>query len=260
MTKPLKTLGLITARGGSKGVPKKNLRSVNGRTLIERTITAAREATCLDRVVLSSEDAEIIAAAITLGCEVPFIRPEHLSTDAAKSIDVVCHALATLDEAFDLIVVLQPTSPLRAPEDIDGAVLLCVESAASAFVSVVEAEKPPQWSITLDAKKVITPLMPDQYLVPRRQELASAYNLNGAVFVARCDWIVGKPDFLSTETVAYVMPKERSIDIDSEVDLAVAEALERYITLRDAVTPAEDREMVSRSGPGLARSGRATRR
>jgi len=83
---------------------------------------------------------------------------------------------------------------------------------------------------------------------------------NGAVFVARCDWIVGKPDFLSTETVAYVMPKERSIDIDSEVDLAVAEALERFITLRDAVTPAEDRETASRSGPGLASSGRATRR
>lgn len=244
MTKTLKTLGLITARGGSKGVPRKNLRSLNGRSLIERTITTAREAASLDRVVLSSEDPEIIAAAIALGCEVPFIRPGHLSTDTAKSIDVVRHALATLDETFDLIVALQPTSPLRAPEDIDGAVRLCIESGAPACVSVVEAEKPPQWAITVGSDHLITPLMPDQYLVPRRQELATAYNINGAVFVARCDWIVGKPDFMSMETVAYVMPKERSIDIDSEVDLVAAEALERYITLRDAVTPvpAQDRE------------------
>ena len=248
MTKPFKTLGLITARGGSKGVPKKNLRSLNGRTLVERTVTAAREATCLDRVVLSSEDAEIIAAAIAMGCEVPFIRPENLSTDEAKSIDVVRHALATLDETFDLIVVLQPTSPLRAAEDINGAVRLCVESGAPACVSVVEAEKTPQWSITLDPKHVITPLMPDQYLVPRRQELPTTYNINGAVFVARCDWIVEHGSFLSPRTIGYVMPRERSIDIDSEVDLVTAEALERYITLRDAATPApvEDRETASR--------------
>jgi CMP-N,N'-diacetyllegionaminic acid synthase len=246
MTKPLKTLGLITARGGSKGVPKKNLRSLNGRTLIERTVTAAREAAFLNRVVLSSEDAEIIAAAITLGCEVPFIRPGHLSTDAAKSIDVVRHALVTLDEVFDLIVVLQPTSPLRAPEDIDGAVRLCIESGAPACVSVVDAEKPPYWIYTLDSASRLGTVLPDGANRTRRQDLPETFAINGAVYVARSEWIMNSDSFVGPDTVGYVMPKERSVDIDSEIDLVVAEAMERYITLRDAATPVEDRETASR--------------
>jgi N-acylneuraminate cytidylyltransferase len=158
----------------------------------------------------------------------------------------VRHALATLDETFDFIVVLQPTSPLRVPEDIDGAVQLCIESGAPACVSVVEAEKPPQWSFARAPEGLLAPLISEHHFVQRRQDLPASYSLNGAVYVARSDWIANNDSFVGPNTVGYVMPMERSVDIDSELDLIVAEALERYITLRDAATPAEDRETALR--------------
>ena len=235
-------LGLITARGGSKGLPGKNLRKVGGRTLIERTIDAARGTACLDRLVLSSDDAAIISAAMALGCEVPFIRPEHLSSDEARSIDVVRHALETLPEAYDLLVLLQPTSPLRSTADIEGAVRLCVEAGASSCVSVCHPDKPPQWSYTREAGGALSAVLPAGEGEARRQDLPPVYAINGAVYVARVPWILEHESFVGPGTLGYVMPKERSIDIDDELDLVMAEAI-------------EDWQRKAAEAPGAAESG-----
>lgn len=236
----LTVLGLITARGGSQGVPRKNLRKVAGRSLLERAVASGHAAQTLDRVVLSSDDPEIIQAAILLGCDVPFVRPAELATGDARSIDVVRHALQTLPERYDLIALLQPTSPFRTGADIDGAVRLCVDSGAPACVSVCRPDKPPHWTFELADGARMRPLMPDHYLIPRRQELPPAYAVNGAIYVARCDWIVNQPSFVSAETVGYAMPKERSLDIDDEMDLAVAEAMAPQIESAGQATAAPE--------------------
>ncbi len=235
----LSVLGLITARGGSKGVHRKNLREVGGKSLIARAVEAARAAACLDRVVLSSDDPEIIQAAILRGCDVPFVRPAELATADAGSMDVVRHALETLPERYDFVVLLQPTSPFCTGEDIDGAVRLCVESGAPSCVSVCPPAKPPHWNFELGGNGRMKPILPAHYLIPRRQDLPQVFAPNGAVYAARCEWIVNQPSFMSPETVAYVMPTERSLDIDCEFDLVLAEAvaswLERASEDRDAV-------------------------
>ncbi len=222
-------LALITARGGSKGVQGKNLREVAGRSLLARAIDAARRAETVDRVVLSSEDPEIIAAAIAGGCDVPFVRPAGLAGDEATTMEVVRHALTALPERYDYLVVLQPTSPLRIAADIDGAVVLCCSTGAPACVSVSEPDKAPHWAFIRDDKGRLSPLIAGGQTIVRRQDLPATMVLNGAVYVARCDWIIGHPEFVGADTVGYVMPKARAVDVDDELDLVVAEALARKL-------------------------------
>lgn len=222
-------LVLITARGGSKGLRRKNLREVAGRSLLARAVDAARQAETVDRVVLSSEDPEIIAAAIASGCDAPFVRPVELATDEATSMDVVHHALATLQERYDYLVLLQPTSPLRIAADIDGAVELCFSAGAPACVSVSEPDKAPHWAYVRDGRGRLSPLIAEGPQYTRRQDLPATLMLNGAVYVARCDWIIRRPEFTSADTVGYVMPKARAVDVDDELDLVVADALAREI-------------------------------
>ncbi len=231
-------LGLITARGGSQGLPGKNLREINGRSLLARAIDAGREAASLDRLILSSDDPAIIQAALLAGCEVPFVRPEELSGPAARSIDAVRHALETLPERYDLVVLLQPTSPLRRAEDVEGAVRLCVERGAPACISVSAADKPPYWMLRRDAAGRLEPILPELAHAPRRQELPEAFVVNGAVYVARCDWVLQNDSFLSPETLGYIMPQERSLDVDEELDLVVAAAVERWIEGKTAAEEA----------------------
>lgn len=228
----LSVLGLITARGGSKGLPRKTLRRVAGRSLLERAVAAGRAARTLDRLVLTSDDPELIQAALRLDCEAPFVRPAELATDEARSLDVVRHALAALAEPYDLVVLLQPTSPLRTGQDVDAAVALCVGRAAPSCVSVCEAAKPPQWAYHLDERMGLRPVLPGARPAARRQDLARCYVVNGAVYVARCDWLRDRDSFIGPGTVAYLMPRERSIDVDSELDLVLAEAVERWLAGR----------------------------
>ncbi|MHA1572214.1 MAG: acylneuraminate cytidylyltransferase family protein [Alphaproteobacteria bacterium] len=222
-------VALVTARGGSKGVRRKNLREIAGRSLLARAIEAAQGAETVDRVVLSSEDPEIIAAAIASGCDAPFVRPACLASDEATTMDVVRHALKALPESYDYLVVLQPTSPLRIAADIDGAVDLCFSAGAPACVSVSEPDHPPHWAFTRDDKGRLSPLIADGPLYSRRQDLPPTLMLNGAVYVALCDWIIEQSEFTGEETVGYVMPKERAVDVDDELDLVVAEALARKL-------------------------------
>jgi N-acylneuraminate cytidylyltransferase len=217
-------LAVIPARGGSKGLPRKNIRPLAGKPLLAWTIEAARKSRYLDRVVLSSDDEEIMRIAREWQCEVPFSRPGELATDAAPGIAPVLHAIGELP-GFALVVLLQPTSPLRDASDIDACIEACVERNAPACVSVSPAEESPYWMYTLDSGRALHPVIGAGVLPPRRQDLPPAYSLNGAVYVARTGWLKTNREFIGAGTVAHVMPLERSVDIDDARDLEYAEYL-----------------------------------
>src|SRR5207237_366196 len=144
------------------------------------------KASCLiDRLMLSSDDAEIIAVAKAFGCDAPFVRPAQLANDTASSLAVVRHALAEIGGDFSYLVLLQPTSPLRTAQDIDGSIRLCDAKGASTCVSVCEVEKTPYWMFRVDDNLRLTPLFPPEQIPESRQSAPSVYLLNGAVYVAR---------------------------------------------------------------------------
>ncbi|MDY0147963.1 MAG: acylneuraminate cytidylyltransferase family protein [Halothiobacillus sp.] len=217
-------LALIPARGGSKGLPGKNIRPLKGRPLIGWSIEAARASRYVSRIVVSSDDEEILAVARDQGAETPFRRPASLAGDDTPSMDVVLHALDQL-AGFEWIVLLQPTSPLRLALDIDAAIEQCLKTAAPSCVSVCEAPASPWWMFQVgDQGEMRSFLPPDQRPV-RRQDLPDLYALNGAVYVAKTEWLRKSLSFLTEETVAYVMPSERSVDIDTLFDFHLAECL-----------------------------------
>ncbi len=218
-------LALITARGGSKGLTGKNLRPLGGRPLIVWSVEAVHGSTLVDRTVLSTESEEIAAVAAAAGCEVPFMRPAELATDEAEHLDVIVHALTTLDRTYDYVVLLQPTSPLRTAADIDNALRFCAARGAPACVSVCPVAKPPEWCYRLDGDDRLLPVAGSFERITQRQGLKPSYALDGALFIARCDWLLAGRDFISAETVAYRMPAERAVDIDTALDLAQAEFL-----------------------------------
>ena len=214
-------LAVIPARGGSKGIPRKNLRLVGGKPLIAWTIATAKGSRYVDRLIVSSEDTQIIETARREGCEVPFVRPAELARDDTPGIEPVLHALEALP-GYDYVVLLQPTSPLREVEDIDRCIERCVESGADAFVSVSQPDKSPYWMYTLAPGGRLKPLIQSAAPVDRRQDLPAVYALNGAVYVARSEALSRTRTFVGNDTVAYVMPTERALDIDSELDLTIA--------------------------------------
>lgn len=225
MTQDLRTLGLIAARGGSKGLPRKNVLPLGGRPLIAWSISAALGAATLGRVILSSDDDEIIEIAREWECEVPFRRPTALAGDTVKMEDVALHALDSLDEDFDVLVLLQPTSPFRTSGDIDSAVRMKLEQNCPSVASVTESAKSPYWMFFVDcADGGMAPVMEGE-MRTRRQELPPVYFLNGAVYVVDVAWFRKTRKFVTQETRAFVMPSSRSIDIDAENDLRVARAL-----------------------------------
>lgn len=216
-------LAIIPARGGSKGVPRKNIREVAGKPLIAWTIEEAKKSGFIDRIVVSTDDQEIADIAVQWGGEVPFMRPVDLARDDTPGIAPVIHMLTTIQPEYDLTVLLQPTSPLRTVEDIDGAIALMVNRNAKACVSVVEPDKSPYWMYSLDSFGKLLPLLDGDYA--RRQDIPVVYALNGAVYVAESKWLVMMQTFVTDETVAYIMSKERSIDIDTNIDLMLANEL-----------------------------------
>lgn len=220
-----KVLGIIPARGGSKTIPRKNLRMLAGKPLIAWTIEEAQKSKYLDRLILSSEDSEIIVTAQKWGCEVPFIRPVELAQDDTPGIESVIHAIYTIKEKYDYIVLLQPTSPLRNASDIDDCIHHCIHEEAAICVSVCAVDKSPYWMHTLTDKHRLYPLMPKLTAAARRQDLPKVYAENGAIYVAKVDHLLARKDFISEETLAYIMPAERSQDIDSEIDFILCEIL-----------------------------------
>ncbi|MBU0681150.1 MAG: acylneuraminate cytidylyltransferase family protein [Proteobacteria bacterium] len=216
-----KVLAIIPARGGSKGLPRKNLLEVNGKPLLAWTITEGLKSRFIDRLILSSEDQEIIETAKKWGCEAPFARPQELATDEATTTDVVLHALAELEDMYDYIVLLQPTSPLRSHHDIDSCIEECHNRKATSCVTVSAAEKSPFWMYFLNADHHMQAVIDTTDRPTRRQELPIAYALNGAVYVVNRAWFQQTGCFTSEDTIAHIMPKERSLDIDTELDFTI---------------------------------------
>lgn len=221
-------IGIVPARGGSKGLPRKNILPLLGKPLVAWTIEEAKKSKYIDRLILSSEDDEIISVAHTWGCEVPFVRPIELAKDDTPGIEPVLHALNTLQEKYDYVVLLQPTSPLRQVDDIDVAIQKCINSNAPGCVTVSEPDKSPYWMYSLDNLYHLNPLIDTgKNTTHRRQELPKSYALNGAVYVSKTKWIEKNREFISSETIAHIMPKERSYDIDTELDFKICEFLLR---------------------------------
>ncbi|WP_442594277.1 acylneuraminate cytidylyltransferase family protein [Neobacillus sp. D3-1R] len=219
-----KVLAVIPARGGSKGIPRKNIITIGGKPLIAWTIEAAKNSKYIDRIILSSEDDEIIKVASEWGCEVPFKRPLELALDDTPGIAPVLHAVENI-QGYDYLVLLQPTSPLRITKDIDESIKLCVESNSNSTVSLTESDKSPYWMYTMDENSNLNKILEDDRSAYQRQVLPKTYNLNGAVYVANIQWVLENKILVSSKTIGYVMPKERSIDIDTLFDLRLAEFL-----------------------------------
>lgn len=220
----LSVLAIVPARGGSKGIPGKNIVPLGGKPLIAWTIEGGRAVAAIDRLIVSTDDEAIASVARDCGCEVPFLRPPELAQDNTAGIDVVLHALDELGH-FDIVVLLQPTSPFRTPAHIDEAIKLLMEQHAPSVVSVAQSTKPPEWLYYTDANGRLEPMLKDREDLSRRQDSKPVFYLNGAIYVARTEWLREQGGFVGDDTVAYVMPAENSIDIDEPWDLQLADAI-----------------------------------
>lgn len=217
-----KILALIPARGGSKGVPRKNVKILGGKPLIAWTIEAANQSKYIDRVILSSEDEEIIEVAKKWGCDVPFIRPKELAGDNTSSMDVILHALEEI-RGYDYLVLLQPTSPFRQTRDIDNCIEKCLENNRNSCVSIVEVSQNPYWMYNRMDDGKIVPLLKKEKEVCRRQDLPKVYILNGAIYVSKIEWLKRTKKLLDNNTIGYEMNFETSLDIDVPLDFRFAE-------------------------------------
>ncbi|MBN2240382.1 MAG: acylneuraminate cytidylyltransferase family protein [Dehalococcoidales bacterium] len=227
MSENIKILGVIPARGKSKGLPHKNIKPLCGRPMIAYTIIAALQSSRIGRIIVSTEDKEIARISGDYGAEV-IDRPEYLAKDDTPSLPVIKHVLETLNEKSgykpDIVVILQPTSPLRTSEDINNAIDVFISSGCDSVISICRNEHPPQWIYRIVDDK-IQPLFQDIQAVSRRQDYEDTYIPNGAVYVTRTEIITDESRMLGDDTRPYIMPVERSVDIDNEYDFTIAEFL-----------------------------------
>lgn len=220
-----RVLAVIPARGGSKRLPKKNVLPLNGKPLIAWTIDAALEALSVDRVLVTTDCAEIAEVAMRHGAEVPFLRPAHLADDTSSTNDVLMHLVNNLaDDDFDIVLVLQPTSPLRTSQDIDEALQRFGTDEVDGVVTVCECEHSPMWSNTLPADQNLGDFIRSEIKDKRSQDLPQYYRLNGALYAFAKDAFIKAGGIHYSEKVfAHSMPIARSIDIDHQLDFELAE-------------------------------------
>ena len=222
----MKVLGIIPARGGSKGVPGKNIKPLLGKPLIVHTLEAAM-ASRLSRVIVSTDSAEITETAKKWGAEVPFVRPAELSGDNATSISVAIHALQEMEkqtgEIFDAVMLLQPTTPLRTAEDINEALDIMQSMQSDSVISVVDVggQHPARMKYLKDGW-LLDPPFCEEKENQNRQELMPMYIRNGAIYLTRRDILLGE-SYKGIRCAAYVMPAERSVNIDTLRDFEYAE-------------------------------------
>lgn len=226
----MNVLALITARGGSKGIPRKNLSPLAGKPLIAWTIECAMAVhDRLGRIIVSTDDEEIAGVSRKYGAEVPFLRPASLSRDDATSLDVVRHAVETMEKdaevPFDWVLLLQPTSPLRRPEDLHQALDIAAEGDCDAVIAVTEVvESHPMLLKTIENGR-LAPYGDAPLDGVRRQDCRPpVYINNGAIYLSRRELVMERNTLLGDNARPYIMPLERSLDIDTAFDLKLAEA------------------------------------
>ena len=217
-------LAIIPARGGSKRLPRKNILDLCGKPLISWSIEAALKSKYISKVVVSSDDEEILNISSNFGADI-IKRPYELANDTATTFDAVKHTIDNF-ENYDYIVLLQPTSPLRNEKHIDEAIELLEEKQADAIVSVCEMDHSPLWSNTLPKDGNMSNFLKDEILNKRSQDLEKYYRLNGAIYICKTEKLIeNKSFFLKDNIFAYKMDRESSIDIDEEIDFKIAEIL-----------------------------------
>lgn len=223
-------LALIPARGGSKGIPGKNIKKLAGKPLIAYTVEAAKAAPSISRIIVSTDSLEIADTAQRYGAEVPFLRPEELASDTSKTMDAVMYTLDKLakqGETYDYLVLLQPTSPLRTAEDIEG----CIQKALKCgrdVVAVSEVQDNPVLMRRMAETGEMSSLLNGSSTV-RRQDMQAYYRVNGSIYVNLVDRLSSDTS-LNDNPVGYILPREHSVDIDEPVDFEIAEY---YIRERD---------------------------
>lgn len=224
-------LAIIIARGGSKGIPGKNIKLLCGKPLIAYTIEAAQAARSVDRLILSTDDEGIGEVAQKLGVEIPFMRPAELAQDTSLAIDNYIYTVDRLNAEnltqYDEFVVLQPTSPFRTAADIDNAIELFHEEDADSVISVCEASHSPAWAKKINASGVLKDYFDINIGNRNRQELEKAYMPDGAIFILKLSLLKSLYSYYSDNAYAFIMCPERSIDIDTPLDFEFAEFLMR---------------------------------
>lgn len=224
-------IAVIPARGGSKGIPHKNITDLAGKPLIAYTIEAALKAKTLRRVIVSTDDAEIAEIAKSYGAEVPFLRPAELARDDTPSPTVVQHTVRYVEEdeghRLDAVVLLQPTSPLRNERHIDEAVEKLFESGADSVITVCKVRHHPYWCFVVKGDRLY-PFSKKGITISRHQDLPQVYAANGAVYVVKRDVLFKQSSLFGKDTRAVVMSLKDSMDIDDYTDLFVAEMVLKH--------------------------------
>ena len=234
----LKALGVITARGGSKGIPGKNLKLLAGVPLIAYTIEAARASGVFDRVIATTDDTAIAECARTYGCDVPFMRPPELAQDETPHLPVLQHAVSWLAEHEgyrpEVVVILQPTSPLRRVEDIQRAIAMLADGSADSVVSVsaVPSHMNPMRMLRVDehgSAVLFVSGQPVRHRINRRQDMPEAWVMNGALYALRTEVLFGRePSLYGNHSLALPMPDPYGISIDTPEDWSAAEKAVGY--------------------------------
>jgi CMP-N-acetylneuraminic acid synthetase len=221
-------IAVIPARGGSKGLPGKNIKFLAGKPMIAWTIEAALSCKVIERILVSTEDPDIASIALQYGAEAPFLRPQKLASDTSSSVDVAIHALQWLErsEHFkpEFFLLLQPTSPLRTAQDIQETIELQARHDADAIISVCQTTHPPHWVMSFADDGSIVPYFgaPE---ASRRQDAKPAYCPNGAIYLVRSEVLMKQRTFFPKRTFGYIMPFDRSVDIDTAWDFHLADLI-----------------------------------
>lgn len=221
-------IAIIPARSGSKGLPDKNIRQLNGKPMMGYTIEAAKNSGIFEDVIVSTDSDKYAKIAEKYGARVPFLRPERLSIDTASTKDVIIHAIKKMKTEFhkgyDLFMLLQPTSPLRNAEHIKEAYDLFKNKKANAVVSVCKADHNPKLYKKLDNSLSLDGFLDDIKSV-RRQDMADYYRLNGAIYLSDINYFLSYKNFFKLDSYAYKMGKKESVDIDGIIDFKLAQVL-----------------------------------
>ncbi len=226
--KRVNVLFIITARGGSKGVPKKNIKVLGKLPLISYKIIAAQKCRYTGRIIVSTDDKEIEEVSKKYGAEVPFIRPDELSTDEASSVDVVIHAMNWIsqnsEDIYDYVCLLEPSSPFASYKDLNEALWLIEENDADTLLGMKEVDVTTNFIHSLDKNGKLSEFY---YAVKdlksiRRQDQKKEYTMNGCIYIAKWNYFLKNKSFHSENSIPYIMPEESSIEIDTLLDYEVA--------------------------------------
>jgi len=229
ITKKYKILGVVPARGGSKGIPQKNIKLLLGKPLIAYTIIEALKSKLLTKVIISSDDRKIIRIVKKYGGEAPFVRPKELATDKSLALPVIQHAVRKMEKIekikYDYVVMLQPTTPLRTAEDIDQALKKLIKTKADSVISVVNVEANHPWRM----KKIVNDRLVDygkeEVENMPRQSLPPVYIRSGDIYAVKRKVLMADNTFRGKDCRPYLMSEGGTVNIDSEIDFKLAEIL-----------------------------------